>query len=393
MGLATPPPPDRPEVWCPAMDKRALTIALVAAAATGCKKDDGRKGGGGDGRTTQTTTTTTTPTAPEGQTPAGTPRPSQMALPQLPELELPDDPRRADKVALGHALFFDPRMSVDGSRSCYSCHQNEDGNGGRDPVAIGPAGPLPRHSPVIWNVAFFKNSFYWDGRSPTLEAQALAAWEGGNMAVGAGNGDAKAAELAKIPGYQAMFEAAFPGQAPTADLVTQALAEYERTLICKDTAYDKFAAGDKAALSEPQQRGLDVFLGKGQCNVCHTPPFFSAAMNVDGGVYFNTGVGTQKPEAEVDVGRMKVTENEADWGAFKPPSLRNVTRSAPYFHDGSAATLDEVVAIMATGGIANPKLTPVMTDRKLTADEVADLTAFLSALDCPQTLEPPPLPE
>jgi cytochrome c peroxidase len=369
------------------MRKTALAIVLVAAAAAGCKKEEEKPAGTGQGTGTGGTTTVK-PTAPP---PAA--RPSQGTLPQLPKLELPADDKRAAKVALGEALFHDKRLSVDGTLSCYSCHQNEDGNGGHDPVAIGPGGKaLPRHSPVIWNVAFLKNAFYWDGRSATLEAQAKAALEGGNLALGEGGLEKKTAELAKIKGYKAMFEAAFPGQKPSGDLVTQALAEYERTLLCTETRYDKYAAGDKAALSEQEQKGLDVFMGKGQCTVCHAPPFFSSAMGVDGGVYFNVGIGTDKPEAEVDVGRMKVSNAPADWAAFKPPSLRNVARSAPYFHDGSRKTLDEAVTLMSTGGIKNKNLTPVLTDRALTAEEKADLIAFLAALDCGEIKVPEKLP-
>ena len=367
----------------------ALTMALVA----GCKKQPaGRK----DAAVEPTDAAVDSSVMPavdgalEVPVDAMLGRPSQGTLPVLPALSLPDDPKRKEKISLGHALFFDKRLSVDGSLACYSCHQNEDGNGGHDPTAIGPRNrPLPRHSPVIWNVAYFVNSFYWDGRSPTLEAQAKAAWSGGNMGVGNDFLEAKAAEIVKIPGYKRMFNLAYRGQQPTADLLVAAIAEYERTLICNNTAYDKFAAGDKTALTEEQQLGLDVFLGKAQCGVCHAPPHFSTAMGVDGGVYFNVGIGTAgKPEAEVDVGRMKVTNNTADWAAFKPPSLRNVTKSPPYFHDGSGASLDDVLKIMTTGGIPNKNLTPIMADRKLTTEEVADLKAFLGALECGQ-MEPP----
>jgi cytochrome c peroxidase len=368
---------------------RPLLAVLLATivAGVGCdKKKDAPATGGGSGGAGSGSAAPVAPVIT---------RPSQGALPKMPALELPDDPQRPAKIALGHALFFDTRLSVDGSRSCYSCHQNEHGNGGGDPIAIGAGDKkLTRHSPVIWNVAYFQNSFYWDGRSATLEAQAQAAWAGGNMGVGKEPGklEAKATELGKVPEYAPMFAAAFPGQAASPDLVTAALAEYERTLLCADTAYDRFAAGDKAALDEAQQRGLDVFLGKGQCAVCHAPPFFSTAMGVDGGAYFNVGIGTGKPEAEVDVGRASVTKADADWAAFKPPSLRHVSKSAPYFHDGSVATLEEAVALMAKGGITNKARTPLLADRGLSSAELADLVAFLRGLDCAGTLTPPKSP-
>lgn len=367
------------------MRNHALLFMLIATAAAGCKKDD--KEGEGTGKTKGTGGTTTTKPLPPAS------RPSQGVLPQLPKLDLPADAKRADKIALGQALWHDKRLSVDGSLACYSCHLNEDGNGGHDPLAIGPGGKtLPRHSPVIWNLAFLKNAFYWDGRSPTLEAQAKAAWAGGNMGVGEDKLEAKTAEIAKIPGYKTLFEAAFPGQAPSADLVAQAIAEYERTLLCTETRYDKFAAGDKAALTEQEQTGLDLFMGKAQCNVCHAPPFFSSAMGAEGGVYYNVGIGTDKPEAEVDVGRMKVSNAAGDWAAFKPPSLRNVTKSAPYFHDGSRATLEDAVKLMTTGGIKNKNLTPILVDRALLDQERADLIAFLAALECGVIEVPAKLP-
>ena len=126
--------------------------------------------------------------------------------------------------------------------------------------------------------------------------------------------------------------------------------------------------------------------------VCHAPPYFSSAMNANGGVYFNAGIGTDGPEDKVDVGRMKVSSQASDWAAFKPPSLRNVTKSPPYFHNGSVATLDEAVKIMATGGIANKNKTPLLADRHLTDAERGDLVAFLGALACPDEMQTPELP-
>lgn len=359
---------------------KIIPAALAVAAIAGCKQKESKhrteQGSGSAEPTVQA------------------PRPSQVALPRLPALELSADPKRAQKVALGHVLFFDKRLSGANDRSCYSCHQNEDGSGGHDPLAVGSGGKvLTRHSPVIWNVAYYKNAFYWDGRAPTLEAQVKGAWGGPNMNAGAENLDKKAAELAQIEGYKQLLTDAFGTTEVKGDQIATAIAEYLRTLVCDDTAYDKFAAGDKTALTEQQQRGLDVFAGKGGCITCHAPPFFSTAMGVDGGVYFNAGIGTQGvPEDKVDIGRMKVTSDPKDWAAFKPPSLRNVTKSAPYFHDGSVAKLDDAVALMASGGIENKNLNPALTDRGLTDAERADLIAFLGALECPGKLEEPKLP-
>ncbi len=334
---------------------------------------------------------TPTPTPPP---PPPVSRPSQGKVPSLPALTQPDDPARAAKIELGHALFFDKRMSVDGSRACYSCHLNENGLGGADPIAIGAGDKkLTRHSPVLWNLAYHDGGFYWDGRAATLEDQAKGAWGGGNLGVGKDNLDKKAAELAKIKGYAPLWKAAFGDAAPVADHVAQALAAYERTITCTDTAYDKFAAGDKAALSEAAQRGLDVFLGKGGCSACHTPPYFTISAMTKGGAFFNAGIGTAgKDEKDVDVGRMSVTQQAGDWAAFKVPTLRGVSRSAPYFHDGSVAKLEDAVRYMANGATANKNLTALLQPKNLTDAEVADVAEFLRGLECGGKLEEPKLP-
>jgi cytochrome c peroxidase len=314
---------------------------------------------------------------------------------QLGDVPVPaDNPQTKEKIELGHQLFFDKRLSVDGSRSCYSCHQNEDGNGGHDPVAIGAgAKKLTRHSPVIWNVGYAKK-LYWDGRSPTLEDQGVAVLAGANMGVGKDKLDAKAKELGKIAGYKQAFELAFPGKGVTPQTIAMALSAYERTLVCGDTAYDRYAKGEKSALTAAQKRGLVTFTGKAGCTTCHTPPFFSLAFLSPDGAYFNTGVGTQgKAEADVDVGRMAVSNAPADWAAFKPPSLRNVSKSAPYFHDGSVTALKEAVRFMASGGAKNKNLTPLLTDKKLSETEIDEVVAFLGALDCGTKLEEPTLPK
>jgi len=303
------------------------------------------------------------------------------------------NPMTEAKVALGHQLFFDARLSVDGSRSCYSCHRNENGNGGAEPLAIGAGDrQLTRHSPVIWNVGDM-HRIYWDGRSGSLEAQAKGAWGGGNMGVGAENLDAKAAEIGRIPGYAAQFEAVFGERGATGETVAEALATYERTLVCDDTRYDSHMAGESGALTELEGRGMALFNGKAACATCHTPPFFSVQFGVEEGVYYNVGIGIEgRPEEAVDVGRQAVTEREEDWAAFKVPSLRNVAESGPYFHDGSLATLEEAVRYMAGPGVANRNLTPLLMDRGLTDGEVAAVLAFLGALDCPDLI-PPEIPE
>jgi len=322
---------------------------------------------------------------------ASTVVPPLPPLPPLPEapsalgsLGSPkENPPTPQKVRLGNLLFFDSRLSVDGTKSCYSCHDNADGTGGHDPVAVGAKGQkLTRHAPIMWNVAYLPK-LYWDGRSDSLEAQMKGAWSGGNMGVGQDGLAAKAKEMGDLPEYKALFAAAFPGDGATPDTIAKAVASYERTLFCGDTAFDKFSAGDKTALSDDQKKGLALFSGKAGCNACHTLPFFSDAYTAEQGAFHNVGIGTKvKPESDVDPGRAKVTKNDSDWAAFKTPTLRNITRSAPYFHDGSVSTLEEAVRTMATGGIPNKNRDPKLTDKKLKKDEIASLVAFFGALEC-----------
>jgi cytochrome c peroxidase len=312
----------------------------------------------------------------------------------LGELKIPaENPQSDEKVELGRQLFFDKRLSSDGSRACYSCHQNEDGNGGKDPLAIGAQNkPLPRHSPVIWNVGYLPR-LYWDGRSGTLEEQGSAAIAGGNMGVGKENLEKKAQELGKIKGYKTQFDKVFPGKGATPETIVQAISAYERTLVCKDTAFDRYAKGDKSQLNANQKRGLELFMGKAACVACHTPPHFSTAYIVKDGAYFNVGVGFEgKKDEEADVGRKKVSSADADLGAFKVPTLRNASKSAPYFHDGSKKTLEEAVRFMAGGGFKNAHLTPRMTDKHLADDEIKALVEFLGSLDCQVALAEPKLP-
>ena len=319
-----------------------------------------------------------------------------MTFAALPPVPIPESNPLSDaKVALGRQLFFDPRLSVDKSRACYSCHKKEDGTGGHDPLAVGAKDKqLTRHSPALWNVAYL-SKLYWDGRSDSLEALALAAWAGGNMGVGQDKLDEKAKEIGKIAAYKKQFDQAFPGQGVTKETISQALASYERTLICNDTAFDKFAKGDKAALSATQKQGLELFMGKAGCVTCHTPPHFSLAYFSKDAAFFNIGIGVKdRAEEAVDPGRMNVTKNAADWAAFKPPSLRGVAKSPPYFHDGSVAKLEDAVRFMASGGYKNKNSTPLLSDKKLTDAEIGLIVDFLSSLNCPdQAIAEPKLPK
>lgn len=296
----------------------------------------------------------------------------------------PDNPTTPEKVALGRQLFFDKRISVDGSRSCYSCHVNEKGLTDGLPKAIGAAGKqLPRSSPTLWNIAYHKE-FYWDGRSPSLEKQAMAAWTGANM----GTKDKEAEIVAKVnamPGYRAQFQKVFGGDA-TSDNMMKAITAYERTIVCGDTDFDRFQQGDASALSAEAKRGWDLFRGKAGCGTCHAGILLTDLQ------YHNIGVGS---DAETpDGGRKNFTKEDKDTGAFKTPTLRDISRSAPYFHNGSAATLDEVLDIVLAGGKPNKYLdTKNLKKVKLSPAERSDLIAFLKSLDCKGSLKEPALPE
>src|SRR5436190_22162617 len=254
-----------------------------------------------------------------------------------------DNPMTPEKVALGRQLFFDERLSVDGSRSCYSCHVCEHGLTDGLPKAIGAGNKqLPRSSPTLWNIGYHKE-FYWDGRSPSLEKQALAAWTGANMGAKA---DEIVAKLNTFQDYKSQFQKVFQTDA-TQDNVVKAIAAFERTIISGNTAWDRWKAGDNTAISQSAWRGWNIFQAI-KCNNCHDGVLFTDQL------YHNVGIGIDQKEP--DVGRFKVTNKPEDTGAFKTPTLRDIAKSAPYFHDGSAKTLDEAVDIILGGGKPNEHL-------------------------------------
>ncbi|HET9480966.1 MAG TPA: cytochrome c peroxidase [Candidatus Polarisedimenticolia bacterium] len=375
MGLSEPPEtaptPHRRASSGPALLAGACVALLVAGMTLRCapatEETGGEKGrqAGGDPQAARASASLPQPPA------AFDPAPSPA-----------DNPTTPEKVALGHQLFFDERLSGDGSRSCYSCHVCEKGLTDGLPVAVGAfEKKLTRSSPTLWNIGYH-SEFYWDGRSPTLEKQALAAWSGANM--GAKTEEVVAA-LNGVPGYREQFQKVFNGPA-TPDNVVQALSAYERTLFCGTTPFDRYQQGDQSALSESARRGWEVWRDKAGCGTCHAGILFTDLQ------YHNVGVGMDKPEP--DIGRKKVTSADKDTGAFKTPTLRDIAQSAPYFHDGSVATLEEAVDLMLAGGRPNPwhdstNLKPVT----LTDQERSDLIELLKSLDCECDLKEPPLPQ
>jgi len=299
------------------------------------------------------------------------------------EMPIPaDNPMTPEKVALGRQLYYDQRLSGDGARSCYGCHRNEVGLSDGRPTALGAFDKqLTRNAPTMWNIGFH-SMFYWDGRAPSLEKQAFAAWKGGNMGA---DPDATVARLNGIPGYAAQFDSVFGGAA-TPDHVTAALAAYMRTIIGGNTAWDRHRAGDESALNAAAKRGEYIFNHVG-CTECH-----AGALLTDM-VFHNVGVGYDAATGEfADVGRFKVTSAAPDKGAFKTPTLRDVVDSGPYFHDGSAATLGEAVRHMLNGGTDNPHLDVKLKPVEFTNRQFLDLMEFLRSLDEETVLPAPPLP-
>lgn len=330
----------------------------------------------------------------------GAPEPEakEAAEPEFPQLPgyaamqiPPENPMTAEKVALGKQLYYDNRLSGDGSRSCYSCHLEEHGLTDGRPVAIGAFNKtLTRSSPTMWNIGYHE-AFYWDGRSPALEKQVQGAWSGGNMGA-SGNGDAPSmADICEtlngIPGYAEQFQAVFGGPA-TPDNVAMAVASFMRTIVSTDSAWVRFRNGDESALDEAAKRGWQIFSEKAKCTNCHDGLLLTDLQ------YHNVGIGmdTDNP----DIGRAAVSKDEKDTGAFKTPTLLDISKSAPYFHNGSQPDLREAVKLMASGGIANPYLDESnLADAKnanLTDAEIDDLVAFLNALDVNYNIEEPTLP-
>jgi cytochrome c peroxidase len=293
------------------------------------------------------------------------------------------------KIDLGRMLYYDKRLSGDGSRSCYSCHLKENGLTDGKPTAIGAyEAKLPRASPTLWNIGFHQ-AYYWDGRSPSLERQAMAAWTGGNMGVTGKDGRPSAndiaAKLNAIPGYQTAFQKAFGGPA-TPDNIVQAISAFERTIVVpNNSAWIRFRSGDESAFNDDAKRGWKIFSEKAKCTNCHD------GLLLTDQEYHNAGIGMDAPKP--DVGRFVVTKIEKDTGAFKTPTLFDISKSAPYFHNGSAATLEEAVDVMLNGGKKNKHLdTANLKPAKLTKAEKADLLAFLRALDVEYTVTEPTLP-
>jgi cytochrome c peroxidase len=301
--------------------------------------------------------------------------PTQLSIAGIPsgldaDRLIPKDNRLTDeKVRLGRKLFFDPVLSADGTVSCASCHQPDHGFAGPTRLAIGIGGKqTARNAPSLLNRAYGK-SFFWDGREATLEAQALRPIESPHE-MGA-TLPAVLGRLRKQKDYETQFAAAFPNGI-TAQNLAKALASFERVLLTGDTRVDWFRAGDVEALNSSERHGLWLYESRGRCWRCHSGRNFT-----DEG-FHNTGVSWGKKP--VDLGRYEVTRQESDRGRFKTPTLRGLAATAPYMHDGSLQSLQEVVEFYNRGSERNPYLDPAIAPLGLSEADIQDLVAFLRAL-------------
>ncbi len=338
----------------------------------------------------------------------------------LPELPIPEDnPMTPAKIALGDKLFHDDRFSTTGEVSCSTCHERD--KGFTDSPLSTSEGILSltgtRNSPTTTNAAYFK-TFFWDGRSPSLEDQAQHPFLN-PVEMGLMTHDPILEIVASDPEYVAAFREVFgkePGEV-TMDEVTRAIAAFERTLLFGNSPFDRYwFGGEEDALSEAEIRGLDLFLNEGRCVSCHVIEHDHALFTDHR--FHNIGVGINDiqdriPEAvssflaalargaEVDetvlseklaseLGRFAVSEMFDDLGAFKTPTLRNVAATAPYMHDGSLATLKEVMDHYNNGGVTNEGdpvndfLSSGIRPLDLTDEQVADLVLFMEALTSPE---------
>lgn len=327
----------------------------------------------------------------------------------LPSVPVPlDNPISKEKIALGRKLFYDRRLSLNSTFSCAMCHVPEQGFSSNEmETAVGIEGrSVRRNSPTIYNAAYASRLFH-DGRENTLEQQVwgplLARNEMGNPSIGYVINKIKA-----LPDYAGLFENIF-NKNPTMETIGQAIASYERTLNSADSPFDRwyYAKQDKA-INASAKRGFELFNGKAACSACHSVEQ-THALFTDYQLH-NTGIGyreamlkTPKKQkiqlapgvfVEVDseaiaavsepkpndLGAYEITQNPADRWKYKTPSLRNVALTAPYMHNGSLSTLEEVLKFYNQGGVANETLDPLIKPLNLTDQEITDLVAFLESL-------------
>lgn len=314
---------------------------------------------------------------------AGHPSLQEWILPESPPSPAENQPNE-DRIELGKMLFFDPRLSGDGNMSCATCHSPLFGWSDGLPTAKGfQSMVLNRASPVVTNTGY--NSIQmWDGRKKTLEDQAMGPMQSNQeMAM---NIPVLMSFLQSNKEYSQNFSAAYPGEPISEATLAKALAAFERTVISRNSPFDKWIQGDATSLTPAQVNGFKLFVDpkKGNCSVCHSPPNFT-----DDG-FHNLGLASYGKE-NPDLGRYSQRPLGLMKGAFKTPTVRDITLSAPYFHDGSAETLADVVDHYQSGGVVKTNISPNFMAAKLSKKEAADVVAFMEALTSPQ--EPFVLPK
>ena len=256
------------------------------------------------------------------------------------------NPITPEKVTLGRQLFFDTRLSRDETKSCASCHEPDRAFADERAVAVGIGNrPGRRNAPTLVNRGYGR-LFFWDGRSASLEDQVLQPI-----------GDPNEMDLS--------LEEASRRVGRSTDEIADALSSYIRSILSGNSRFDRFVNGERAALTPIEHHGLQVFRGKGHCTACHVGPNFTDERTHNTGVAWRTG---------------SPSDDGAGHGAFKTPTLREIARTAPYMHDGSFATLEEVVDFYDAGGRANPHLDPEIRPRRFSRDDKGALVAFLHTL-------------
>ncbi|MGE0712181.1 MAG: cytochrome-c peroxidase [Planctomycetota bacterium] len=334
------------------MNLRTLPALLMLALATGCPGPQPAKTGAA-----KTGAASADPKLKEAQMVA-----KAIYGPLPARADDPKHPSSPEKIALGKALFYDGRLSKNGKISCNSCHKLDNFGVDGEPTSPGHTGERgTRNSPTVYNAALHTAGQFWDVREKDVEAQAKAPILN-PVEMGMGGGEEVVKVLEGIPGYVELFKAAFPGQDKpvTYDNLGEAVGAFERTLMTPGR-FDDFANGDLGALNADEVAGLQLFNSVG-CSQCHTGPAF-------GGNAVKK-LGEQVAWESKDQGRFEVTKQESDRLMFKVPSLRNVAKTGPYLHDGSIASLEEIVRKMAKHQL----------NKELDDDQVKKLVAFLGAL-------------
>ena len=309
-----------------------------------------------------------------GLTSAAGASPDWTALPtKAPEPAT--NPGTPAKIELGKMLYFDPRLSSTGTVSCFSCHNVMEGGDDHRPTSIGVHGQLGgRNAPTVWNAAFLSVQF-WDGRAADLEAQAKGPIVN-PVEMGMPKLDLAIDRIRRITGYQASFQHAFGNDVKIDEnTIAMAIAAYERTLITPNSPYDRFVRGDKKALTAQQQRGMQAFADVG-CTSCHSGPNFSGPALPEGtGFFMKFPTYLDNPYVARyrlldDGGKAVQTGKSEDQNFWRVPTLRNLTYTAPYFHNGLVKFIPEAVRVMAA----------TQLNKSLSDDQVADITAFLESL-------------